>query len=178
MPRRSSHWPAGVAHAADWRRLAGAWVSPRHTLAPNGAPRAPAGQSSSHLVFDAGTRPTLYLLELQLIPQTRSRGLGAFLVHALEELARAHRSMSRARAAAQSRPDQSRPDQSHPEPACASQNQPWRAPRAASMGGSRARPCVQVKHLLTCVVVNLLTLQAAHVVCDADRLQGERHLEP
>ena len=106
-----------AGHAAGWPRVAGAWGSPRRTLAPNGAPRAPAGRSPSHLVLDPGTRPTLYLLELQLIPQTRSRGLGAFLVHALEELARAHRSMSRARGAAQSRPEPPGATRSQPAPA-------------------------------------------------------------
>ena len=48
------------------------------------------------------------------------------------------------------RPEPPRPEPPRPEPPGASLRQPWRAPRAASMGGFRARSCVQVKHLLTC----------------------------
>ena len=91
-----------AAQAADCPRRARAWGSPRRTLALNEASRASADRPPCfrppcfrprpnllRFLSPTGARPTLYLLELQLIPQTRSRGLGAFLMHALEELARA-----------------------------------------------------------------------------------------
>jgi|SouAtlMetagenome_1021521.scaffolds.fasta_scaffold13996_3 ribosomal protein S18 acetylase RimI-like enzyme len=94
MSKLSPHWPAGAADAADWPRLAGAWGSPRRTLVTQ-------GRRPSHVFFEPGTRLTfsaiyyptgtrgiLYLLQLQLIPQAHRRGLGGFLMHKLEELAR------------------------------------------------------------------------------------------